>query len=102
MLAGEELIESLLESRGKGIDFNAAVAHPDMMRALVKIGKILGPKGLMPNPKVCVHVCAGVSVDTCSVCCCVLERSLGKICKILGPKGLVPNPTAGVPAVDAA
>lgn len=45
-------MEALLESKGKAIDFNRAVAHPDMMRSLVRLGKILGPKGLMPNPKV--------------------------------------------------
>lgn len=46
------LVASILESKGKEIDFNRCLAHPDMMKYLVVLGKILGPKGLMPNPKV--------------------------------------------------
>ncbi|KAI8470599.1 MAG: ribosomal protein L1 [Monoraphidium minutum] len=52
VVGGDELVESILESKGKALDFNRAVAHPDMMRSLVRLGKILGPKGMMPNPKV--------------------------------------------------
>jgi len=49
LVGGEELIDKI-KSSGK-IDADAAVATPEMMPRLATIAKILGPKGLMPNPK---------------------------------------------------
>jgi large subunit ribosomal protein L1 len=46
---GEELVARIQQENW--LDYDAVIATPDMMRSMSKLGKILGPRGLMPNPK---------------------------------------------------
>jgi large subunit ribosomal protein L1 len=47
-VGGEELVQKIMEG---WTDYDAVIATPDMMRSAGKLGKVLGPRGLMPNPK---------------------------------------------------
>jgi large subunit ribosomal protein L1 len=48
-VGGEDMVEKI--QKENWVDYDAIIATPDMMRSLSRLGKILGPRGLMPNPK---------------------------------------------------
>jgi len=82
--AGEE---DLLEKvKGGWCDFNAIIATPDLMREVGKLGKILGPKGLMPSPKA-----GNVTADVAKA---IKEIKMGKIEFKVDATGIV-NTTVG-------
>src|SRR5213595_311815 len=49
IVGGEEMVEKI--QKENWTDFDAVIATPDMMKSVGKVGKVWGPRGLMPNPK---------------------------------------------------
>src|SRR6201999_3066683 len=69
IVGGEELVEKI--QKESWTDFDALIATPDMMKSVGRLGKVLGPRGLMPNPK--------TGTVTADVAAAVKEIKAGKV-----------------------
>ena len=69
IVAGEEIVEKI--QKENWVDYDAVIATPDVMKSVGRLGKVLGPRGLMPNPK--------TGTVTFDVAAAVKEIKAGKV-----------------------
>lgn len=84
-VGGDDIVARIKEG---WVDFDALVATPDMMRSVGQLGKILGPRGLMPNPK--------TGTVTADVARAVRETKAGKIEFRVDKTGVIHAPVGKV------
>lgn len=85
LVGNDDVIEKI---KGGWMEFDRVIATPDMMGSVGKIGKILGPRGLMPNPK--------VGTVTFEVANAVKELKAGKVEFRVEKAGIVHSPVGKV------
>jgi large subunit ribosomal protein L1 len=81
IVAGEEIVAKILDGF---LDFDAVIATPSMMRVVGRLGKVLGPRGLMPNPR--------TGTVTMDVGKAVTEIKAGKVNYKVDKTGIVHGP----------
>jgi large subunit ribosomal protein L1 len=86
IVGGEELVTKI-QSEG-WTDFDAVIATPDMMRSVGKLGKVLGPRGLMPNPK--------TGTVTTDVAKAIKEIKAGKVEFRVDKTGIIHSPVGKI------
>src|SRR5450755_653292 len=84
-VGGDELVAKIMEG---WTDYDAVIATPDMMRSAGKLGKVLGPRGLMPNPK--------TGTVTMDVAKAIKEIKAGKVEFRLDKTGLIHSPVGKI------
>ena len=82
IVGGDEIVNRI-QSEG-WTDFDAVIATPDMMRSVGKLGKVLGPRGLMPNPK--------TGTVTVEIAKAVKEIKAGKVEFRVDKTGIIHSP----------
>jgi large subunit ribosomal protein L1 len=88
---GEDMVNKIQSENW--IDYDAIVATPDMMRSVGKLGKVLGPRGLMPNPKT-----GTVTVDVVKA---INEIKAGKVEFRVDKTGIVHAPVGKISFTSA-
>ena len=84
-VGGDDMVDKI---KGGWLEFDAVIATPDMMRSVGQLGKILGPRGLMPNPK--------TGTVTFDVKTAVQETKAGKIEYRVDKTGVIHVPVGKV------
>ena len=84
-VGGEDMVDKI---KGGWLDFDAVIATPDMMRLVGQLGKVLGPRGLMPNPK--------TGTVTPDVTTAVRETKAGKVEYRVDKTGVIHVPVGKV------
>ena len=92
IVGGDDMVNKI-QSEG-WTDFDAVIATPDMMRSVGKLGKVLGPRGLMPNPKT-----GTVTVDVAKA---IKEIKAGKVEFRVDKTGIIHAPVGKVSFAAAA
>jgi large subunit ribosomal protein L1 len=90
-VGGEEMVTKI--QKENWLDFDSVIASPDMMRSVGMLGKVLGPRGLMPNPK--------TGTVTQDVAAAVREVKAGKVEFRVDKTGVVHAPVGKVSFEEA-